>query len=73
MDADGHLCEPADLWERGLPSHLADQGIRLRWDEETGYDSASSRTTWSSSGGSPGSATPARASTTSVAAATTKT
>ena len=22
-------CEPADLWERNLPSHLADRGIRL--------------------------------------------
>ena len=24
VDADGHVCEPADLWERNLPSHLAD-------------------------------------------------
>src|SRR6478609_6617776 len=38
VDADGHLCEPADLWTRGLPTHLADQGIRLSWDEATGYD-----------------------------------
>jgi predicted TIM-barrel fold metal-dependent hydrolase len=38
VDADGHVCEPADLWERNLPSHLADRGIRLRWNEETGYD-----------------------------------
>ena len=38
VDADGHLCEPPDLWTRGLPAHLADQGIRLSWNEETGYD-----------------------------------
>jgi uncharacterized protein len=38
VDADGHVCEPADLWERNLPSHLRDQGIRLRWNESTGYD-----------------------------------
>jgi uncharacterized protein len=38
VDADGHVCEPADLWEANLPAHLADHGIRLRWNEETGYD-----------------------------------
>ncbi|HZP27892.1 MAG TPA: amidohydrolase family protein, partial [Acidimicrobiia bacterium] len=38
VDADGHVCEPADLWERRLPSHLAPHGIRLRWNEATGYD-----------------------------------
>ena len=38
VDADGHVCEPADLWTRGLPAHLRDKGIRLRWNEETGYD-----------------------------------
>ncbi len=38
VDADGHVCEPADLWTRGLPTHLADRGIRLRWNEATGYD-----------------------------------
>ena len=38
VDADGHVCEPADLWERGLPAHLAGRGIRLRWNEETGFD-----------------------------------
>lgn len=38
VDADGHVCEPADLWEANLPSHLADKGIRLRWNEATGYD-----------------------------------
>ncbi len=38
VDADGHVCEPADLWERGLPERLRDRGIRLRWNEATGYD-----------------------------------
>lgn len=38
VDADGHVCEPADLWERGLPAHLRDKGIRLRWNESTGFD-----------------------------------
>jgi predicted TIM-barrel fold metal-dependent hydrolase len=38
VDADGHVIEPADLWEQGLPPHLRDQGIRLRWNEETGFD-----------------------------------
>jgi predicted TIM-barrel fold metal-dependent hydrolase len=38
IDADGHVCEPADLWERGLPSGLRDRGIRLRWNEATGFD-----------------------------------
>ena len=30
VDADGHLCEPADLWERNLPASMRDRGIRLR-------------------------------------------
>lgn len=38
VDADGHLCEPPDLWTRGLPPHLAERGLRLRWNESTGYD-----------------------------------
>ncbi|MGH9015916.1 MAG: amidohydrolase family protein [Acidimicrobiia bacterium] len=38
VDADGHVCEPADLWERHLPQHLQDRGIRLRWNAATGYD-----------------------------------
>lgn len=38
VDADGHVCEPPDLWERGLPDRFRDQGIRLRWNEATGYD-----------------------------------
>src|SRR5437870_13701850 len=38
VDADGHVCEQADLWERNLPGHLAARGIRLRWNDATGYD-----------------------------------
>jgi predicted TIM-barrel fold metal-dependent hydrolase len=38
VDADGHLCEPADLWERNLPASMRDRGIRLRWNEATGFD-----------------------------------
>jgi predicted TIM-barrel fold metal-dependent hydrolase len=38
VDADGHVCEPADLWERELPASMRDRGIRLRWNEQTGYD-----------------------------------
>jgi predicted TIM-barrel fold metal-dependent hydrolase len=40
VDADGHVCEPADLWERGLPARLKDRALRLRWNGETGYDEA---------------------------------
>ena len=38
VDADGHVCEPPDLWTTRLPSHLRARGIRLRWNEETGFD-----------------------------------
>jgi predicted TIM-barrel fold metal-dependent hydrolase len=38
VDADGHLCEPADLWTRRLPASMRDRGIRLRWNDVTGYD-----------------------------------
>ena len=38
VDADGHVCEPPDLWTRGLPAALREQGIRLHWNDETGYD-----------------------------------
>ncbi len=38
VDADGHVCEPPDLWSAGLPPHLRDKGIRLSWNEATGYD-----------------------------------
>ena len=38
IDADGHLCEPPRLWEENLPAAMRDRGIRLRWNEATGYD-----------------------------------
>ena len=38
VDADGHVLEPPDLWERNLPASLRDRGIRLRWNPDTGYD-----------------------------------
>jgi predicted TIM-barrel fold metal-dependent hydrolase len=40
VDADGHVCEPPDLWTTRLPAHLRERGIRLRWNESTGYDEA---------------------------------
>jgi predicted TIM-barrel fold metal-dependent hydrolase len=40
IDGDGHVCEPPDLWERTLPAHLRERGIRLRWNERTGFDEA---------------------------------
>jgi predicted TIM-barrel fold metal-dependent hydrolase len=40
VDADGHVCEPPHLWERGLPARLRDRALRLRWNAETGYDEA---------------------------------
>src|SRR5438094_9158076 len=38
IDADGHLCEPPDLWEKNLPPSMRDRGIRLRWNDATGFD-----------------------------------
>src|SRR4029079_15281118 len=38
VDADGHLCEPPRLWEDNLPRRFQEHGIRLRWNEQTGYD-----------------------------------
>jgi predicted TIM-barrel fold metal-dependent hydrolase len=40
VDADGHVCEPPDLWERGLPARFRDRALRLRWNVATGYDEA---------------------------------
>ena len=40
VDADGHVCEPPDLWERNLPARFRDRALRLRWNAETGYDEA---------------------------------
>jgi predicted TIM-barrel fold metal-dependent hydrolase len=33
VDADGHVCEPIDLWESRLPRHLRERGPRVRWSE----------------------------------------
>jgi len=38
VDADGHVLEPADLWERNLPAHLRDKAVRMRWNPDTGFD-----------------------------------
>ena len=40
VDADGHVCEPPDLWEKGLATRDRDRALRLRWNVETGYDEA---------------------------------
>ena len=40
VDADGHVCEPPDLWETRLPPRLRDRALRLRWNEASGYDEA---------------------------------
>jgi predicted TIM-barrel fold metal-dependent hydrolase len=40
VDADGHVCEPPDLWERGLPARFRDRALRLRWNATSGYDEA---------------------------------
>lgn len=35
IDADGHVIEPADLWERELPPTLRGRGFRVRWNPDT--------------------------------------
>jgi predicted TIM-barrel fold metal-dependent hydrolase len=40
VDADGHVCEPSDLWERGLPARFRERALRLRWNAGTGFDEA---------------------------------
>ena len=40
VDADGHVCEPPDLWTARLPAHLRARGIRLRWNADSGFDEA---------------------------------
>jgi uncharacterized protein len=32
IDADGHVCEPVDLWERNLPAAMRERGPRVRKD-----------------------------------------
>ena len=34
VDADGHVCEPPDLWERNLPPSMRERGLRVRWNDE---------------------------------------
>jgi predicted TIM-barrel fold metal-dependent hydrolase len=36
IDADGHVCEPVDLWEVHLPPSMRDRGPRVRFSEEAG-------------------------------------
>jgi predicted TIM-barrel fold metal-dependent hydrolase len=36
IDADGHVCEPVDLWERNLPASMRERGPRVRVDGSTG-------------------------------------
>lgn len=35
IDADGHVIEPADLWQRELPSSLRERGFAVRWNADT--------------------------------------
>ena len=35
VDADGHILEPRDLWERELPDKFKEQAIKIVWNEET--------------------------------------
>ena len=36
IDADGHVCEPTDLWESNLPRSMRDRGPRVRYSDEAG-------------------------------------
>ncbi len=35
IDADGHVIEPADLWERELPPSLRGRGFSVRWNPDS--------------------------------------
>jgi predicted TIM-barrel fold metal-dependent hydrolase len=35
IDADGHVIEPADLWQRELPASLKSKGFSVRWNADT--------------------------------------
>jgi predicted TIM-barrel fold metal-dependent hydrolase len=35
IDADGHVIEPANLWERELPASMRSRGFRIVWNPET--------------------------------------
>jgi len=36
IDADGHVCEPVDLWEKNLPPSMRERGLRVRINEQIG-------------------------------------
>jgi predicted TIM-barrel fold metal-dependent hydrolase len=36
IDADGHVCEPVDLWERNLPASMRERGLRVRFNADIG-------------------------------------
>lgn len=36
IDADGHVCEPVDLWEANLPASMRDRGPRVRVAPDSG-------------------------------------
>ncbi|MGH7858310.1 MAG: hypothetical protein ACREQY_13385, partial [Candidatus Binatia bacterium] len=40
VDADGHVCEPPELWTTRLPPRHRERALRLRWNDSTGYDEA---------------------------------
>jgi len=35
IDADGHVIEPADLWQRELPASLRGRGFAVRWNADS--------------------------------------
>ena len=35
VDADGHILEPRDLWQRELPDKFKDLAIKIVWNEAT--------------------------------------
>ncbi|MDX2167815.1 MAG: amidohydrolase family protein [Deltaproteobacteria bacterium] len=35
IDADGHVIEPADLWQRELPAPLRERGFAVRWNDDS--------------------------------------
>ena len=36
IDADGHVCEPIDLWETKLPTSMRERGPRVRFSDDLG-------------------------------------
>ena len=36
IDADGHVCEPVDLWEKNLPPSMRARGPRVRFSDDAG-------------------------------------